>query len=688
MLERTLDSTPQEEAGRFSPSMPYRRDIDGLRAVSILCVVLFHAGLGMLPGGFIGVDVFFVISGFLIAGIIRRKAQEGRFSVLVFWERRARRILPPFVVMTAAVAALSLLLLPPGDMHGFGMQAQAAGLFVSNILFYLQSGYFDAASGSKPLLHTWSLSVEEQFYLMAPLLALLASRLDGRRSTAVLFAAFLVSLGASVYETPRDSSAAFYLLPTRAWELLTGALLAFGAKPRAGNRRLRDAAGLAGLGAIALAALGFSEATPFPGLAALLPCLGAAAVLWSSEGAQGPSLAGRMLSMRPLVLLGLISYALYLWHWPLLVLARYYLLRDPSPGEAAAVIVVAVAVSVVSYRLVEQPVRRRTVLAPRGWLMVAAVGVLALCVGFGTAARETGGFPQRLDAQALRYARAADDRSPDYDRCANLRPEQVERGELCHLGMRTNGQPAFIFWGDSHVDILVVLLRQLTDAFGLNGLQASYASCPPLLEVDVGVPSPGFRCREFNQAVLTTVAAGRIPNVILMARWSAYLTGVVDPTRRDGKPLAISDGVTGGGNRDVFARGLWRTLEALSAVGARVYLVEQIPDALVPVPTALAVNTLLKRPKNLLQPSRAFTEEWQAPVQALLREAEGRYGATVIRTHGRLCDERYCRVERDGEALYMDSHHLSHVGAHFMKEAFEPAFAGIRASVPAEGAPR
>lgn len=364
----------------------YRADIDGLRAVAVGGVVVFHAFPTALTGGFVGVDVFFVLSGFLITAIIRSEAEAGTFSIAGFYERRFRRIVPSLVAMLLATTVAATIILPPSELAAYGKSVVGVAAFVSNILFWQDSGYFDAASVNKPLLHTWSLAVEEQFYIFWPLAAAALIRLGRPRALAAFVAGTVtLSLVLAIVMVRLAPDQAFYLLPYRAWELGFGALLAVGAIPTIRHPLLREAAAWTGLMLLVAPMLLYSEATPFPGLAAVPPCLGTLLLIHAGQGYE--TRVGRMLSIRPILYVGLTSYSLYLWHWPLLVLPQIALNRPLELWEAAAAIVAAFVLAALSLRFVERPFRGRgTFPLSRRQVMAASTGaaVVAGAVGIVT----------------------------------------------------------------------------------------------------------------------------------------------------------------------------------------------------------------------------------------------------------------------------------------------------------------
>lgn len=373
--------------------MHYRAEIDGLRALAVVPVILFHAGFHAFSGGFIGVDVFFVISGYLITSIIINDLAKGQFSLVDFYVRRAKRILPAlFLVMLVCLPFAAFIFLPIA-MKDFAQSLVATSVFSSNFLFFTESGYFEPNAELKPLLHTWSLAVEEQYYIIFPLLLILAWRFGRRWILGLLTVIFLFSLAAAEWGTVSSPAAAFYLLPMRAWELLIGAFAAFYLQDRAARlpHAVHQAGSVMGLALIFYAIAAFDEATPFPGVQALIPTLGTTLIiLFAMPGTW----VNRLLSVRALVFLGLMSYCAYLWHQPLFAFSRY-----SSPEEPSAVIMLLLCfatlpLAYLSWRFVERPFRRPEL--PAGTLIsvvaVAAVGF----IGVGYAGSLSDGFKNQI----------------------------------------------------------------------------------------------------------------------------------------------------------------------------------------------------------------------------------------------------------------------------------------------------
>ena len=509
----------------------YRPDIDGLRAIAVIPVVLYHAGLPGFGGGYVGVDVFFVISGFLITGILHDDLSRGRFSLVDFYERRARRLLPALSVVVLICFIAVWFVEGPRQFEQFAKSAVATATFSSNLWFWKTSDYFGAAVEFKPLLHTWSLAVEEQFYIVFPLLLWL---LHSRRRSVLLGAMALLCAGSftlAAIDVVRAPTAAFYLAPLRAWELGIGVLLALGAVPGSGRPWIREAAAALGAAAILVPVTLYNGETPFPGFAALPPCLGAAALIWA--GAQGPNRTSALLSLSPMVFVGAISYSLYLWHWPILAVLRLRLDRiDLPPAVAAGAVAAAFLAAVVSWTYVERPFRGRRV-GSRGQILSAAAVALALMMLAGVGVWRSGGLPGRFSPDVLQAYAAANNIDPAYEACFGRRPA----AGLCPVA-QVGERADFLVWGDSHALSNTPGIGAAAVETGYGGLLATMPTCPPLLDLEI--PRLRGDCAGFNAAVLAFLRErDDMPVVILSARLAALCrgrsgagrTGPADPAR-------------------------------------------------------------------------------------------------------------------------------------------------------------
>jgi peptidoglycan/LPS O-acetylase OafA/YrhL len=600
----------------------YRRDIDGLRAVAILPVLLFHAHVPGFSGGYVGVDIFFVISGFLITGIIAREVDEGRFSLTRFYERRFRRIMPALALMILAVLGGAAWLYLPGDLEGVPRSALAATLFASNLWFFTDTGYFAGGADVKPLLHTWSLAVEEQYYIGFPLLLLLLARFAPARRTQAVAAIAAASLALAIAMQRDTSGFAFYLPATRAWELLAGSLLALGAVPPIHARWLRELSAWTGLAAITAAVLLYDRTTPFPGLAALPPVLGAALLIHAAPGTQ----AARLLSLPPLVGVGLISYSLYLWHWPLIVFTEYATDAPLSGITRLIVIAAAVALATASWRLVERPFRdARAVPAPSIFRFTA--GAMALLCGLSLGLIAAGGWPGRFPAAALKPMAGQQDFSPARKACHD---SFMRHAEPCVLGAAV--RPDALLWGDSHGVEFAYALSLRARAEGRSLIERTTSSCPPVLGYEATDP----RCAAANRAAFAAIRADpAITRVYLAAFWA-----------------------NGDFDRPDFVAKLDHTVAALRQAGKAVTIIGPMPPQSFDVPRRLAHLALAGQDAAEAGVPRAAVDASTVHLRALFARLHDK-GVTIIDPVARLCDARRCAIERGGKPLYFDSHHPS-----------------------------
>jgi peptidoglycan/LPS O-acetylase OafA/YrhL len=638
-------------------SWTYRPDIDGLRALAVLAVVLFHYRVPGFGGGYVGVDVFFVISGYLITGLILKESSEGRFSLRSFCERRIRRIFPALFATLALATLVAALLFFPVSFARFGKSLLATALFGSNFEFWREAGYFDVAGDQKPLLHLWSIAVEEQFYLVFPALLLFIGSRSRWRLTGAIGALFVASLACSTWSVRHAPTAGYYLLPSRMWELMLGALLAVGAGTVPNRGHLRTMACLGGLALIGYGVFVFTRATPFPGVAALLPCFGTALVIAAGE----TSPLNRALSLKPVVFVGLISYSFYLWHWPVYVFARAALFRAPTAAETAGLFVLSFTLATLSWRYIERPFRRSNfrwpgrVLFRGAGVAMAATAACAALLMFGQ------GLPQRFSPEIRAILAEASDSEPNMSECFGLTAADVRKGRLCPIGANVQ-QASFLLWGDSHADALIPAVQSIAKRAGRAGLFAGTDSCPPLLGVK---RADTAKCTAFNNAVVKIATSRSIREVILEARWAKNAEGSSfgqEPAARVRLYDDISQGRTERETRDVFYRGLNRTVQALTSAGKKVVLVASVPEVGFPVPAYLA-HARMADPDAKLTTSAAVYRERQRFVLWAFAQMRKRYDAEIVYPDRVLCQGAACRIALNGRPLYRDGHHLSVFGA-------------------------
>jgi peptidoglycan/LPS O-acetylase OafA/YrhL len=642
-----------------------------LRGVAVLAVLLFHGGFAQFGGGFVGVDVFFVISGYLIASIVLAEIRRGTFSIGRFYERRIRRIFPALFLTLGLTVVAAAVLFEPTNFKQVAESTIAVSLFVSNVLFWRQAGYFDSGADQKPLLHTWSLSVEEQFYLLFPLALLLIRRYGRSRFPLWLGLGALASLALSVVATRHSPVAAFYLAPTRACELLLGAILACGALPAARSAAVRNVSGLAGLALIAASVIGYDSNTPFPGLAAAAPTLGAALLIYAGTGGSSP--ANRFLAASPLVFVGKISYSLYLLHWPLLVFARDYSILELSTATTLGLLITSVGLAALSWMFVEQPFRTMSLSRPR--LFGVSGALTAASVAVGVFIMMGNGLPDRFGrGSSGEVADAAD--SQDVNACAERRPEE-ERG-LCRLGGQAN--PTFLLWGDSHASALSAALSKAAGDNDLAGYLAFKPGCPPLLGVETRWPleQESSSCVAYNNLVLDyVVRRPELRTIFLASRWGMFASGRSYKSEKNNSVIlsASWQPTSGHDNATLFAAGFETTLRTIRELGRTIVLVGPIPEVGYDVPEALFVAARTGRNVNeIIGPTRREYEERDRPVLEKFKALSGTDGIEVVDVEAWMCEE-HCKVADAGRALYRDDNHLSTYGSQYLSPLFDKVLA-------------
>ncbi|MEN9524319.1 MAG: hypothetical protein RL536_388, partial [Candidatus Parcubacteria bacterium] len=501
--------------------MKYRPEIDGLRAIAVIIVILFHAGFKSFSGGFVGVDVFFVISGYLITTIIVIEKERGDFSFICFYERRIRRIFPPlFLVLFVSLVSAWFWLLP-SEMKDFSQSLTAVSYFSSNIFFRRTSGYWDISNELKPLIHTWSLSVEEQFYLFFPLFITLLGKYHKKWLWFSITTIFTVSLLYAHWGAYNNPTPTFYLLPARIWELLIGAGIALyflhqknTLQSIFSNNLLNELLSLCGLFMIAFAVYAFDEETPFPSFYALIPTIGTGLII-SFSATQ--TIVGRMLSSKPLVSIGLISYSAYLWHQPLFAFARYLSIIKLSEGIFILLILLTLLIAYISWRYIENPFRSKNRFSKKFIFTFALTGSLAFAI-VGLIGKQNNGFTDRFtNEQKNILAFAQYDRKDMFrEGICFLTVEQKSKDfkRVCsYLGSDEN---SFFIWGDSHAAALSYGLREISPAV----TQITASGCPPL----IGYTSTRRPyCEEINEFALKRIKKLKPKYLLLHANWSEPL---------------------------------------------------------------------------------------------------------------------------------------------------------------------
>lgn len=656
--------------------MAYRADIDGLRAIAVLSVILFHAGFDFVSGGFVGVDVFFVISGFIITRMIAPQIERGEFSLIDFYERRIRRLFPALFAMLLVATIAGFFILLPADFARLSRNALGAASFVANIFYWMQTGYFEGDAHVRALLHTWSLAVEEQYYIFYPLFLLGVARFWPRHLIAAVSATALLSFLASLWAMTVAPSAAFYLTPFRAWELFMGGLLALGAVPPIRTRRGQLAAAVVGLVLIAVAVFGFDEMTPFPGAAALIPCVGTALLIHSGQSSP----IGKLLSLAPMRFMGRISYSAYLWHWPLFVFVNYYVIESLNFGQRSLLVAVAIGVGALSWRFIEQPFRSAPAQRDsRKPAFVAAGAVTALACTFSAFVYINRGLPERFPDQAVRLASYSASMNPGADKCANV-DLQLKPDSTCTIGNPERAD--VILWGDSHAGALFGALDPLTKD-GRGVIYAATPRCPPLLGLGTTAD-----CIAGNQRRLDHVLAHpEIKTVVLAARWSLYLDGRYvefgDAETNNGVPqLMRSDGrryeLFSRSGRRAFGNSLDELVELLLKNGKHVVLLYPIPETGYDIPSTLALmSSRGENPADFTISHFIYLQRQKHAIKILDRLGK-HDGLTRVYPDRILCSATRCLTYANGAALYFDSHHLSIPGAALLAPTIREAIGPFR----------
>lgn len=670
-MDALAQSEAQVKAGH--PGRAYRPDIDGLRAIAVIAVVAFHAGIPAVSGGYVGVDIFFVISGYLITSVIFNDIDNGKFNIAKFYARRAKRILPALFAVLLFCYVLACVLLSASELKTFANDAFATIASSSNIFFWLKSGYFAPNAELNPLLMTWSLGVEEQFYLFFPLLMILLSKFGKQKREVAIVLLLIVSLALSVWGTRNYPTATFYLLPSRAWELAVGALIAIREARKNGRWNaigpwLANLLSILALASLAIPIFCYTRSTPFPGLAASLPVAGAALLVIT----PGSWFNRTILSSRPMVFVGLVSYSWYLLHWPLLSFAR--ILSDRmSLWTAITIASISFLLAIVSHRLVEQPFRKsssddKTIL--QRYLALALCMIIPL-----VAVHFSDGWPARFPGLSQVEASGLELKT---DSClAGYGATAPNLSAECDPDVPPN-TPGVALLGDSHAAALAGALRRLGKNKGFRVLEFTKSSCPALLGVTrlmSGHPHHDRECAAFNKNVIALIQQDKSIRVVILAGfWSAPFVHESEGERFISSESFVKS-VSASESRANLAHGLQDAVHALQESGKKVIVLKDNP--MFDFDPVGRVRERFIRPRlllaKLLEPNALSSDYLESKsnvdrtyddqASAIIDSVAAADQAVTFDPKKMLCDENSCYFFDGKSLLYEDAQHLSLAGA-------------------------
>ena len=649
----------------------FRADINGLRAWAVMAVVFFHFGLGF-EGGFVGVDVFFVISGYLMTAIIMKGLEAGKFSFFEFCLARARRIFPALITLIAVLLVLGWFWLPTFDYKELGTQSASSLVFLSNIFFWDSAGYFDGAASDKWLLHTWSLSAEWQFYMLLPIFLVILWKFKPGQKTAFMgmIFLFLASLVVSAIGTPWRPSAAYYLLPTRGWEMAVGGIVFFLTLRGGLSDKTRQVFELIAWPVLIASMFLFSSDYQWPGLWALFPVIATALLLLANNN-NNPLFANPVAQW-----LGDRSYSIYLWHWPLIV-ALHFTGVDNNPFWISVALLASLMFGHISYQLIEN--RTRLSLSSLGHYKqlfaiggtMAAVGIMALSVRFVT-------IEGRISPAVDVAANAKMDRNPRQKECFNT-PYRKGKPVVCNYGNDQN--VAAVLIGDSHADALISGIGEAAAKYNEGVAVLSMLSCPTIDDIKFASHSGRYQnyCKDFNSWALQNLEqfSKEVP-LILVSRTSTYVMGPNEPDRTQELPIVyFSKEQTSRGNinfQQEYGDAIVET--ACRLVKERpVYLMRPVPEFGIDIPTTLSRKLALEqKTQDITIPMTEYVQRnslvWSAQDRAALE-----CGVKILDPLPYLCDNKVCYGSRDGRPLYYDDDHMNVYGSRFLIPMFEPIFA-------------
>jgi peptidoglycan/LPS O-acetylase OafA/YrhL len=642
-----------------------------------VAVVLFHAAIPGFSGGFVGVDVFFVISGYLITQLLLGTTDNPlRLRLPDFYIRRARRILPALYAMTLVALVLAVILLLPWDLARFGRYLAATSVMGTNIAAWKDGvGYFQSKLTHVPLLHLWSIAIEEQFYLTYPLTLVLICRYLPRHRTQTLIALAVASFAVCVWGSYHAPAANFFLAPSRAWELLLGGALATGGTGRM-SRLANELLAFCGLVVLALAVYWYRPTTPYPGIYSIPPC--AASAILILTGRQQSTLTGKFLSMRPLVFTGLISYSLYLWHFPALLFFSYYNIVTIGAIPLTILLAWIYIVGAASWMWIEKPVRTRVFLKSNRSFLWCALLMNIILLGAGITLSKSDGLPQRFPPEVQTRGGAWLFDSERLLKCTDRSLDEISAGNLCSFGPQNDAAQRVLVWGDSHATALLPAYEKFAVAHRLRLYYAVYSSCRPLIGFTNKEQSEQNRngCARFNDAVAGAVRRLDPRLLILNAHWIDNDADLVSES--------TAQAIPGESN---FTRGLRETLRETGSIHRSVCVVLDVPEYKYDLPNALGIARKRGIAEDFLKLTRAEASAQYRGPERDIKIFEQRGLLRSVDPKDLLCRDGTCVFESAGNLLYWDSDHLSFAGAQFVSSAIDGCLQDIAPAASKRSAP-
>jgi len=586
----------------------YRTEIDGLRALAILPVVFYHLGFSFFSGGFIGVDIFFVISGYLITSIITKEMQDNQFSFINFYEKRARRLMPALFAVMLFVLFASPFFLAPDNYKFLPIEIAGVLLFCSNVVSWMKSGYFSPDASERPLLHMWSLGIEEQFYLFLPIFILISILLFKKKYGLLILSLTIISFAASAFYTIKEPASSFYLLPTRFWELAVGSLCAIYINLAPKNNKIREILAFLGLILIVGSAIFFNKELVFPGYIAIIPVIGSALIIIVAER----TLVGKFLSNKLFVFFGLISYSLYLWHWPLIVFSKDTYLIDLNLS-GSQLFLISILFAWLSYKFIETPFRNRKKFPRNKIFSLTLLGYIVISILAAITYYLSSHWQNRLGQEATKLLASQYDYSPKRKQC-HFDGGVPSSSNYCILG--SSDQPNTFVWGDSHGTEIAFALSKYLPVYGVT-----YSSCSPGINYEYNYRP---KCPDHNKVVLDFILNNNnVKNVIIASRYD----------NKKGDDLIE------------YKENINLILKELKTNGKNVIILNEVPTPKFDVPKHLA------KTKNL-------SEKFSYNGESFNNLSIGP-DVNIVRYENILCIKNNCPLYINGGSLLFDNQHIT-----------------------------